>query len=1512
MLSKDDVRRVLEQLRVGKKDGEARPHKYLMLLSLISLFEQDERRENRFYFKELEPVFASMMQKLYPHYSYYSIALEFPFYHLQSDGIWHLKIKDGKEELYKHYQSKRLTKNRILETVDYGFLSEEIFTAFRTHNIREAFKKEIREWLERNTYAKFGSNGHDMVWERKSLFEYEQSALEKIVASIENQMSARCLNNVYIWESQTNTYFEYDLIVVARSGIYVVELKHWTGNIEVKQYQWRINKTKYRVDPHKNNSFKCKILKGLYQHNFVTYPDVWVESVVVLTNPDANVENANSPEVANQKARHNLTFGSISDFISYLKRKEKNVQVLDDRQVNAVADFLTGLNRPNIQQKEYTVNGYETVEYLSQKPECIELLARPIGIKAKGLHRLRVFRLVQETESERERLRKIALNTLNAVEQIGDNSYIHKVWAMQTDDGDIIEVSEWSETGTLQDLIHELKGGLPKEKALTLCKNIALALKQAHQNNIIHRAVKPENILIKNDIPKLMNFDLSFQLEDNRLTVIPDASKVKDDGYVAPELLFGSDIDESTDFFSLGVIAYQLLTGEKPSKSTRGFVTRGGELSTQNLQKLRKTKVPEHVINGIKGMVVADRAKRVKDIQAVLSVFACEKEQEDKASEDLPVNPRLQPGDRHDMYEIVEFIGEGAETQLYKAKAKIYQGQPVTVVLKVFNHETPLDDRVLKELNIGNQIRSPYVVRYERTPGHWQGKRFFIVMDYVPGETMRQLIERKGRPNRETFNSIARSLMEGVRALHECKGENGAQKTIVHGDIKPENIIITPKEKPVIIDLGIAGTPRVDAFQGTSGYIPPDSIRGTDRDFSPRSDLFALGVTLWEWLFGAKPYENPAIGDKPVIPEDLPEFRDLYPWLEKAVATEPGKGFASIAEMWDGFTKGMPVADEKAQEKAEKADVPSEDAVIEESTEQPKALDNSFVAYLNSLSCASAGNENAIAECQIRDQNFERIHIPNPLTDAIYQMLTDGKNVILTGNAGDGKTTIAVDILKKCSGNTLRKLEARHEVPGKNLVVIKDMSELTEQERVSVLKEAFENKAKKYLIVSNTGTLLDTFSKFKKILNRDFSDLLTALKASEPNDIVDDRFCLLNIGQLDSIKTACKVFERMLEPNNWTGCSQCKLIGECPVSRNVKLLQSNLALVKHRVYLLYKRLYEYGQRLTMRQMTGHLAYAITGGLNCRDVAAMSVIARRKCLCHSGFFNRFFGDDGNKVIPEATKLMPVQVIRDAGFGSTLMPKFERKAWLKEEAFSVLNSEAREVYNLLLECHSPKAIDNLVLRRQIRRLAYFCGKFDGEEQKVFISTFLDSPMLLDYLEIVCGESAPLRSHLRKMCVKVLHILQEHFTGLRLPEESWKEGKDIYITLKPPGNIAATQMILARFRHDDFELVMKPRYQCGNSRGGNKIFILKYKPAPDVYLELDLPFFDYVARRYEGDMTYQLSAYYSNRLEDFKGKLLQVYDRVYSGDTSETLYLLRIRPDRRFEELRLLISKDELEVI
>ncbi|HPZ77936.1 MAG TPA: protein kinase [Bacillota bacterium] len=1486
-----------------------KPNKFVLLLSVIDLIEEQDEPVNRVYYDDrLRAYFSRYIDE-------FGLAISnrpyIPFFHLKSDSFWHLKPKQGKEHIC-NTMTTAVKARDITDNVEYAFFSEWVFNLLKDEANRDLVREKLVSILDKyadrdgqinSRYSEaIGEPIGSQDYEPTSLFTHEQQAIEEIESLLDG--SLRSLSNVNLYDNQTNYYYEYDLIIVGRSGIYVVDLKHWSGVIEIREYQWRRNKNEYRPDPHINNSFKCKILKSLYEHQFVTYPPIWVESIIVLTNPEATVYNADSPKDAAEAAssgKHNFTFASISDLVSFLRRRERDAPILGEEQITAITKYLKRLNMPK-QEKQYTVPGYETVEYLSQKPEYIEMLARPTDVKHGGLKRLRVFRFTQTDKTERERFRKIALNTLNAVEQISDKSYIHKVQRFDTETGDVVEISDWSETGTLRDLISESQGAFSLEDTLSICSKVAHGLAQAHKKSIIHRAVKPENILIENGIPKLMNFDLAFQLEDDHITVLPDSSALKDDGYVAPEVLFGQDIDESTDFFSLGVIVYQMLTGEKPFKSTRQFVADGGKLSYAQIEKLREVGAPDKLIQGLTGILVADRSERTRNVDEFLSAIR----PVEPHDEDIP-NRILNPGEMFDIWEIVEIIGQGKETQIYKARG--FKGG--TAVLKMFNYGTPTE-RINREIDIGSKIRSPYVVRYDATPWYWDNKRFCAVMEYVPGESLRETIEQGERPpTREEFEKVTRCLMEGIRALHENRNEDGNLEPIIHGDIKPDNIIITPTGNPVLIDLGLAGPHRIEHYHGTPQYIPPYAIVSSDREFSVKCDLYALGVTLWEWLFGEKPYKNPAVGDKPDIPKNAHGFEYVLPWLTRAVATEPEEGFSTIQEMWEAFNEAIIGTEEITTEEVEHEIVTPvvQPIHIPVPTPEPEELFeyNSFVAYLNTLTSVSAGNENAVAENQIASKHFHRIHVTNPVTDEIYKLIKAGHNVILTGNAGDGKTTIAVDVIQRLAGREITHIEPIYSLPKDNLTIVKDMSEIGKKDRALILRDAYEGHGTQYFIVSNTGTLIESFENLESLLDRPFDDVLDALEASEPRLIAEKRFYLLNIGQLDSIETACQVFKRMLCEENWSPCHLCPIQEDCPISRNVRLLQSQLDLVLQRIYYLYKRLYEYGQRLTMRQMTGHLAYVLTAGLDCTDISNMSFISRRDKMAKTQFFNNFFGDDGDQVNPEATKMAPVRLIRDAEFGEIVVPEFEREVWLKEDQTRFFGGPVSEVYDELRNTQSETS------RRQIRRFAYFCGNFEGNLENKFITTFLNSPTLLDYLHIAEDESADVQFKLNKLHTQVLHILQEQFMGVRLPESSLKRESDLYITLKPPNNNVHTQMVLASIRKKDFELVVKPRYQCSANDGrSNKVPYLRYISTDDVdvELELDLPFLDYVFRRYEGQITHELSGYYGNRLQDFKGKLLK--SSGTEPNVSDKLCLLRIRPDRTFEQLVMTVQEDRLGVV
>lgn len=1501
--SEDLYSNLLNKIKTQKRNKETSPHKYILLLSLTRLFEENTNRENRFYFTELEPVFLKFFNQYYEDYAEYRKMLEHPFYHLKNDGFWFLQIKTGLKDKFEEYEKLRLTKKRLIETVEYAYLAEDIFQLFLNKEQRNQLKRALIDLLPGQ--YKISEQDSSMLLQESSLFEHEQIAIETISNSVAKMKIGKMLSNVYLHDPQTNNYYEYDIILITPSGLYVIELKHWSSKIAIAPHKWVIRDTQYRPDPHITNNLKCKILKGNYQHQFRTYPNIWVESIVILTNPDAEVEGAASPAKALKNPKNNITFASIGDFLTYIKRKtEIDHSILTDAQMQNIANYIHNLNQPK-DNKKYTIPGYETVAYISEQSESVEILGRLAGLDARGLNRFRVFRLPASlVGEERERFKQKAYNTIEVVSALQEHPNILKVWLVPNDEGDIIEGSDWSETGTLRDYIKNNQGDIDNKKVKEICYGIIQGLNIAHRNNIIHRALSPENILLYNDIPKLMNFDLAYKLDKTHISVIGESDSLPDTGYIAPEVLYKKDIDETTDYFSLGVIAYELFTGLKPFSTVKDFMIQGGQLDELALNKLRDKEVSEEIIDLIDVLLQIDRHKRQLDVSRIIRVFSQDDISPD--TEVLPLNAYLQSGDTHGAYEIIELIGEGREAQIYKAK----NARSETIALKLFNKEIS-KERIFHEGDITSSINSTYVVGCNNIIDYWKEDRYFLVLDYIEGESMRSQIEQRKVPSIDEFRNITRCLLQAIQACHINENDDGVIKTIIHSDIKPDNIIITKDSRAVLIDFGMAGPPRVDVLQGTLAYIPPDSISGTDMQFSPDGDLFALGISLWEWLVGQLPYEKMSKEENLRGDGELMEkiYPNIWRWLEQAIALEREKRFSNIDDMITAFEERKLIGlktDEK-EELAETIDLDRQIALFPEIKEDPTATDlasiaddyNDFVFYLNTLSNASAGNENATAEAQVENRFFADIRVEHYITSFIYQQLFEKRiNIILTGNAGDGKTTIAAEIYRRLNGE-YKPLAAQEDLP--DLVMIKDLSELPEEERSEIFNEAIGSAQKPYLIVSNTGTLVENLSKIGagKLIEK--SQLLEVLEADHPVEVGKGQFLIVNIGRLNSIKTAIRVAERMLEVNNWQKCQACSKAKLCPIYTNVQLLQENLELILSRITIAYQRLYEYGNRLTMRQMTGHLAYMITAGLDCETVSNMSNMALEENTIDYLFSNSFFGDDGENITEEAMQLLPIRKIREAELGIFLDPYLERVIW-KKSAREMLNSSIAIATFKKLQVNNEDNAERF--RIIIRRFLYFLLPEDNKMIKTYLTRFLRSPMLLTYLKYIDTNQSLTKTAEKRYLRFLLQVLQETFVGVRLLEDEYAE-RDLYITLKP-ASFTTTQMILGKARAEDFSLGVKSIYDTGEIAHYRLTMFYQGNKAE---LELDLPFLDYVARRYRGEVTEELSVFYTDRLQKFKVNILENMENTSDSDNIE---LLSITGSRKFEIISFRIEEDKLEVI
>jgi serine/threonine protein kinase len=240
---------------------------------------------------------------------------------------------------------------------------------------------------------------------------------------------------------------------------------------------------------------------------------------------------------------------------------------------------------------------------------------------------------------------------------------------------------------------------------------------------------------------------------------------------------------------------------------------------------------------------------------------------ESSATQDTVTPTAHQPAQRFEHYELVTGedgkpveLGRGAMGVTYKA-FDVDLHCPVT--LKVINEKYLGDEstrlRFLREARAAARLRHSNVasvLHLGRT-----GSSYFYAMEFVEGETLENLIKRSGRLEVKLALEITTQVAAGLAAVHE--------QSLVHRDIKPSNIMVRVTDGACrtakIIDLGLAKTAMNEsasqaaismpgAFAGTPEFASPEQFAGVGVDI--RSDLYSLGVTLWEMLIGRVPFRG--------------------------------------------------------------------------------------------------------------------------------------------------------------------------------------------------------------------------------------------------------------------------------------------------------------------------------------------------------------------------------------------------------------------------------------------------------------------------------------------------------------------------------------------------------------------------------------------------------------------------------------------------------------------------------
>jgi serine/threonine protein kinase/Tfp pilus assembly protein PilF len=253
-------------------------------------------------------------------------------------------------------------------------------------------------------------------------------------------------------------------------------------------------------------------------------------------------------------------------------------------------------------------------------------------------------------------------------------------------------------------------------------------------------------------------------------------------------------------------------------------------------------------------------------------------------------------------YEILEVLGSGGMGKVYRALDKKLDEE---VALKLINPQIASDKRTLKrfsnELKVARKISHKNIGRmYELMEG--EGTHF-ITMEFVPGEDLKSFILRSGQMAVGTTLRIATQVCEGLIEAHKSG--------IVHRDLKPSNIMIDKQGNAKIMDFGIArslktkGITSAGAVIGTPEYMSPEQAEAKEADH--RSDIYSLGIVLYEMLTGQLPFEGDtplsiAMKQKGEIPKDPKELNPQIPdelsnLILKCLEKEKEKRFQSTEEI---------------------------------------------------------------------------------------------------------------------------------------------------------------------------------------------------------------------------------------------------------------------------------------------------------------------------------------------------------------------------------------------------------------------------------------------------------------------------------------------------------------------------------------------------------------------------------------------------------------------------------------
>jgi serine/threonine protein kinase len=1021
--------------------------------------------------------------------------------------------------------------------------------------------------------------------------------------------------------------YEIDVLVVTEYAVTLIDVKGTHGRIEVMGGRWYpASRNSFRSPVEKLRSHARALKGNLTPHGL---DRVFVDALVVLPFPDAYlIDRSTGPDA---DALHVVT--GLADLVPELSKPERVRPpfLRDIRQYgNRIITAITGIVQPRTGPLRFS--HWEVIESLGETEQVTEYRARNADAPGASSVLLRVYYADPYQPAEVRAAERIALaNAYNMLLRLPSDPCVVgcRDFFPTEDEGQYILVLEDVRAGALLLHLTDPQLALTMDGKLRVIRDVLHGLALAHANRLLHRALSPTNVLVtQSGGGMLTGFDYARPEDPRSNTVLSRLAGVLDPDYVAPECQNRPErMSRASDVYAAGVIAFQLLTGELPFASSADQYQRASALP---IGPMTAAGLPPPLIDLLQRMCAQAPGTRPTAAQAEEALAAASMSQHVRGPQHRADYRNLPEG-----YQL---------TRKYTVQRKIGGGS-FGVVYQVYDNLAGADravkivdrDRDSNVARLEQEYRTlltlsphPNVVRVE-SADYLDGQDVpYLVFEYLDGKDVGDLVKDRTLGPADTVR-LGIDVVAGLAFLHA--------HGVYHCDIKPSNLLWTDRGCTIIdFNVAVLSSSSMSRAGGSPRYAPPDIGRAgppSGTDLADR-DVYGLGITLYQVLTGRYPFSSrPAIGELAADPRSIPELGELsdalVATLLRAIAPLRGDRYGSAEEFLAALRAiGEVHRRPSLQLSPRPVPVPAAPNV------------NPFVNHLQTLY-----SQSPVSNAGTRGVDAYGTYVETALDSYLIPDVLGGRYrlVIITGNAGDGKTAFLERLVAAAANGGGQPGEPRvngmdMRLPDGRWLHTNNDGSQDEGDRANddVLLEFFApfadgaeaDLAQTRLVAINTGRLVD----FLTAHGDRFAVLAPLVRAGLSGQPIDGDIAVVNLNQRSLVAGDQPVFDRVLaqltNERYWAACAGCELVRTCYAPHNARTFAhaSMGPKVTRRLRDLYRLVHLRGQmHVTLRDLRSALAFMLTSGRDCAQIHQLYRTGSDQEILPSFYFNSWLGAPG---------------------------------------------------------------------------------------------------------------------------------------------------------------------------------------------------------------------------------------------------------------------------------------------